>query len=165
MYYFILRNQARDAKVAYLDSAFAIEEYVVQLDIPVEHRPAVAVSDRLHNFLEYISSLVLCQMLALLDQVVQVASARVLHDHHDVLLVFEYLIEPDYIGVADLLEDVDLLEDLLPGILVLELAELDHLDGHELASQLVYGQVHLPEGSITNLLHELVEVQASRREL
>lgn len=103
-------------------------------------------------------------MPALLDQVVQVAATRILHDHHDVFLIFEHLVQPDDVRVSNLLQDVDLLEYLLPAVLVLQLPQLDHLDRDELTGQLMDCQVDFSEGALADLINELVEVQVRWRE-
>ena len=45
-------NKSTDAEVTKLDAAFAIHEHVVKLDIPVQHAPAVAVTQRVEDLFE-----------------------------------------------------------------------------------------------------------------
>lgn len=125
----------------------------------------MAVSHAVRELLEDILRLVLCQMFTLLDQVVKVTASSVLHDHHDVVLVFEDLVESNDVRMPDLLQDVHFLEDFLARILIFEATSLNDLDGDKLTRQLVYGQVHLAEGSFADFLDELVVVKARGREL
>lgn len=125
----------------------------------------MAVSYPLSNILENVLGLILSELLILLDEVIEVTSSCVLHHHHYVLLVFEDLVEPDDVGMSNFLENIHLLEDLLARVLVFQLAQLNHLYGHELAGELLDGQVHLSESPVSNFLDEFVEVQARRREL
>lgn len=156
---FIWNNQLADPKVAKLDSAISIQENVVQLDVSVEYGPAVAVRNSVGYLLEDVLAFVFSQELTLLDDIVQITSSSVFGDHQDVFLVFKHFKEPDDVVVSDLLEDVHFLEHLLLRVVVLQLTQLDDLDGHLLSSQFVDCQVYLPESTCSNLLHEFVEVE------
>jgi hypothetical protein len=61
----------------------------------MKHRSTVTVSYSLSNLFENIFSLVLCQLLSLLYEMVQITSASVLHHHHDVLFVLENFVQTD----------------------------------------------------------------------
>ena len=73
--------------------------------------------------------------------------------------------QPDDVGVLDLLEQVDLLEHFAFAEFVLHVVFLDRLDGHLLPSQLVHSESYLSEGSFSDQLHELVEVEGRGRQL
>ena len=122
----------------------------------------MAVRNTMHQLLEDVLGLVLGQVPALLDEVVEVTTAGVLHHHHDMLFVLEDFVKTNNVGMADFFEDIDLLEHLLAAMPVIKLAQLDRLDGDELARQLVDRQVDLPESALPDRLYELVEVLQGR---
>ena len=97
----------------------------------------MAVCNTMHQLLEDVLGLVLRQVLALLDEVVEVAATGILHDHHDMLIVLEDFVKTNNVGMADFFEDIDLLEHLLAAMPVVKLAQLNRLDGDELARELV----------------------------
>jgi hypothetical protein len=94
---FVAGDQLAHPKVADLHAALPIEENIVQFDVPVQHRAAVAVSHALSNLFENILGLILRKFFALPYKMVEVAPTSILHDHHNVLFVLEDLIETNNI--------------------------------------------------------------------
>ena len=66
--------------------------------------------------------------------------------------------------MMDLLEDVDLLEDLLPGEVILHVALLKRLNSHVPACEFVSGESDFSKRSFSNQLLELVEVESCWRD-
>jgi len=132
-----LLDDLGDAKVADLDSLFAVKEDVIELDVSVDHRPAVDVGQAVDDLLEDELRIRLLQLPFPLDQPQQVSASRILHDHEQVLAALEHFKQPDDVGVLDLLEEVDLLEDLPLGEVILHVGLLDGLYRHILPRQLM----------------------------
>lgn len=78
---------------------------------------------------------------------------------------FEDLEQSNDIGMFDLLQQVNLLEYFPLAKVVLHIVLLDSLDGDLLSRQLVDAEGDLAEGSFSNQLYELVEIQCCRRQL
>ena len=112
--------------------------------------PAVAVPESVDDLLEHVLGLDLLESLALLHVLEEVAAARVLHHHEEVLRALEDLEEADDVRVPDLLQDEYLLEHLLLRKVVLHIVLVYRLYSHVLPCQLVDTQGHFAEGSFAN---------------
>lgn len=123
------------------------------------------VSQAIGNLLEDEFGIGLLKLALPFDESKQISSAGVFHDHEQMLAGLEDFKQPDNVGVLDLLQQVDLLEDLPLTEVVLHVILLDGLYSYLFASELVYAEGHLAEGSLADQLHELVEVQGRRWQL
>lgn len=155
-----LLDDLRYAKVADLDTLLAIQKDIVELDVAMNHGAAVDVRQAVRNLLEDEFGIRLLELAFPLDESEEISSTSVLHDHEQVLAGLKDLQEPDDIGVLYLLEQVNFLEDLPLAEVILHVVLLDRLDGHLLSRQLVHSQRDLAKGSLSNQLHELVEVES-----
>ena len=81
----MLFDYLRDAEVTDLDAVLIIKQDVVQLDVPVEHRPAMTVAQPVEDLLEDVESFLFVQPLLLLDVVEEIARPGVLHHNEEVL--------------------------------------------------------------------------------
>lgn len=107
--------------------------------------------------LEYFLSKGFFQLPSLSDVVQQVATCAQLHDYDDVLLGFDGLVYLDHVVVAHLQQQIDFLHQLgLVGFISQHLL-VQRFEGHELADQLMHGQVYLPKGTPAQHLADPVE--------
>ena len=155
---FISVHQSAYPEVANFDSAFSIEKDIVELDVSVENRSAMTVCYSLGNFLENVLCFVFRKMLTLFDQVVEVATSSIFHDHHDVLLVFKHFVKFYYVGMPNLFENINFLKDFFPRVLIFELTQFNHFYCNELSRQFVYSQIDLSESAISNIFDKFVKV-------
>lgn len=86
------------------------------------------------------------------NEVKQFTSIGMLHDHEEFLLSLNDLIELNDIGVADLLENLDLSGDSLHILLIIDLLLLQDLDCNLLASEDVSSLLHLSESTFAQWL-------------
>ena len=120
----------------------------------------MAVPNSVRHLLDFFFVLTPRQVLAFLDKVIQVTATGVLHNHHDVLLVLKHFKQPNYVWMPDLLQNVNFLEHFLLRILLLQLFQLNHLDGYKFTRQFVYSQIDLSKSAISNFFDELIKVKA-----
>ncbi len=86
------------------------QQEVLELEVPVHDLVLVAVGDGLRHLCEDQHRLVLRHRI-LLDKIVQQLPALTLFQHQvDAQLVLEGLIEPDNVGVVQLLHDLDFVD-------------------------------------------------------
>jgi len=94
--------------------------------------------EAIDELLEHVLCAVFLQTASFADVVQKVSSWAHLKDKQNVLLSLEGLVKPDDIGVADLLENVDLLHDLPLGGVFLEVILVDGLDGDQFFCQTMH---------------------------
>jgi len=82
-----------------------------------------------------------------------------------VLLRLEDFEESDDAGVADLLQDVDLLEDFPPTIFIFYICFVDTLNRYIFPGEFVHAERNLAKGSFAEQLDKLVEVKRGVRNL
>ena len=148
-----------DAEVAYLDVAVAVQQDVVELDVTVRDAILVQVGDALHDLPEDELGVLLTELTALAHVVQEVSAGAELHDDHVVLVSLERLQDLDVVRVAQRLEYSDLVHDLLLLALFLHEVHVDRLDGAQLARQPMQAQVDLAEGTFTQHLANLVQLE------
>jgi hypothetical protein len=102
----VFLNNSTYAEITDLNIAIFIQKDIVKLDVSVENRPAVAVSDTKCYLLEYSSSLTLIKSPSLFNELQEISTASILHHHEQVLGRFEDFKESDDIGMAHLLQDL-----------------------------------------------------------
>ena len=81
----VFLNNSAYAKITNLNIAIFIQKNIVKLDVSVEHRPAMAVSDTKSYLLEYSSSLALIESPSLFNELQQISTTSILHHHEQVL--------------------------------------------------------------------------------
>ena len=74
----------------------------------------------------------------------------------------KHLEKSDDVGVANLFEDEDLLEDFFLRKVVLHVVFVYGLDRNVLASQFVNAECDLTEGTLADQLHEFIKVKCRR---
>ena len=74
-------NNSAYAEITDLNIAIFIQKDIVKLDVSVEHRPAMAVSDTKCYLLEYSSSLALIESPSLFNELQEISAASILHHH------------------------------------------------------------------------------------
>ena len=65
-------NKSTDTEVTKLDTAFAVHEHIIELDIPVQHAPAVAVTQRVEDLLKDCLCTLFIKPLTLFDILKQI---------------------------------------------------------------------------------------------
>ena len=90
-----------------------VHEDVVELDIPVQHTPTVAVRNAMDNLLEDSSCSLFVKVLSLFDKLQQVSPIGVFHHKQEVLGAFEHFKKPNDVRMADFAQNVHLLHHLL----------------------------------------------------
>lgn len=156
-----LLHDPGDAEVAYLDSIFAVEEDVVELDVPVEHRPAVAVAQAEDYLLQQASSVLFGQLLVLLHVLKQVTATSILSHHQEVLWALKAFEQPDYVRVPDLVQYRHLLAHFLLRKFILQVRLINSLYRYVFPCELMYPQSDFSEGALADELNELVVVEGS----
>ncbi len=107
--FLVFLNNSAYAEITYLNIAIFIQKDIVKLDVPVEHRPAMAVSNTISYLLEYSSSLALIESPPLFNELQQISATSILHHHEQVLGRFEDFKESYDVGMAHLLQDLHFL--------------------------------------------------------
>ena len=100
----------------------------------------------------------LVKPFALLDVLEEVTAPFVLHYHQEVLLALEDFEESDDAGVADLLQDIDLLEDFSSTILIFYICFVNALNRYIFPGKFMNTKRDLAKGSFSKQLDKLVEV-------
>ena len=129
-----LRYQSTDSEVTHLYRSFIIHKDIVKFDVSVQYASAMAVSQAMDYLLEDVLGLLFLQLLSLFDVLKQVTTSSVLHDHEEMLGRLKHFKQSNYVGVSDLLEDVNLLEDLLLREVILHVGLVNCLNCYLLAS-------------------------------
>jgi len=158
---FVLFDLPTNSEVTDLDVAMAVQQDVVQLDVTMGDLLVVQVGDTFHDLAEHELSIFLSQLPALADVVEEVTSWAELHNDHVMALGLESLEDFDVVGVAQPLQDIDLVHNLLLLALFLHEVHVDALDGDQLTRQAMQPQVDLSEGSLAQHLADLIELQLS----
>ena len=113
----------------------AIKQDVVKLNVSVDHSVVVQVGYAFHDLLEYEFGIFFAKLPALADVVKEVTSRAELHYYQMVLISVEGLEELHNVGVAQHLEDADLITHLLLTALVLHELHVNGLDGNQTAGK------------------------------
>lgn len=140
----------------YLQGVLLHKQYVFQLHVSVHYLLLVAVEEGLEELLHDVGGFTLAESDDGLEAVEEAASLEVLHDDVQMLFILEVLVHLDYVGVVELAEDVDFVEDGADDFLR---ALLDDLHGADLVSGQVHDHEHLPAASLAYLLYGLVILQ------
>lgn len=90
-------DDLRHSEVANLDSFLAVKQNIVELDVSMDNRAAMDVRQSVEYLFENELAIALLQRPALFNQSQQVAAARILHDHQEVLLRFKDLEQSDHV--------------------------------------------------------------------
>ena len=93
----ISSNELANSEITDLYSALSIQKNIVKLNISMKNRSAVAMSHTLRDLFENIFGLILSKFLALLYKMVEITSASILHNHHDVFFILEHFIKSNNI--------------------------------------------------------------------
>lgn len=126
-----LLDDLADAKVAELDLALRVQEYVVEFDVAVQDALAVAVGEALDDLLEEALGDLFLESPPPADIVEQIATSANFYHEEDVLLGLEVLVESDDVLVARLLQHHHFLHHFPRLRLVGEELLIDALDGAE----------------------------------
>jgi len=161
----VFLNNSAYAEITNLNIAIFIQKDIVKLDVSVEHRSAMAVSDTKNYLLEYSSSLALIESPSLLNELQQISAASILHHHEQVFGRFEDFKESDDVGVANLLQDLYFLQHFLLLIVIFHQGLVDCFDSNNLSCKLVDSKGNFSEGSLADEFHELVVVDTCDRDL
>ena len=153
----IVNDFAGDTEVCDLYVTVAIKQDVVQFNVSVDDPVVVQVCNALHDLLEHEFGVLLAELPALADVIEEVAARAELHNNQMVLISIEGLEELHNVGVAQHLEDADLITHLLLTALVLHELHVDGLDGDKTAGKPMKTQVHTAEGSLSQHLTNLVQ--------
>jgi len=81
------------------------------------------------------------------DVIEQLAGVRVLHNEVELALRLDDLVQLNYSGVSDLLQNFDFSSDSFNVHLILDLALLKYFNGDLLLRNRLDAELHLPEGS------------------
>lgn len=120
---------------------------------------AVAVAQAIYNLLEYILGIQLFKSLSLLNELQEVTTASIFHHHQEVFGALKHFKKSDNVGVANLLEDEDLLEDFFLRKVILHIVFVDCLDRYVLASEFMNAKCDLTEGTLADEFHEFIKVK------
>lgn len=120
----------------------------------------VHVRNPLHDLLEEVLGVLLCELSALPHVVEEVATRAQLHHDEVVIRCLERLEQLDMARVLDRLQNVDLLHHLALSALLFDVVLSSRLDRDESTRQPVQAQVHLAEGALAKNLADLVELNA-----
>ena len=131
----------------------------------MQHAPAVAVTQRVEDLLKDCLCTLLIKPLTLFDILKQIASTRVLHDHKEVLLAFEDFKKANHARVANLLQNVDFLENFAARVLILDVHFVYAFNCNILAGQFVNTQRDLAKGTLPQQFDEAIEVKGRVRDL
>jgi len=154
----VFLNNSAYAKITNLNIAIFIQKNIVKLDVSVEHRPAMAVSDTKSYLLEYSSSLALIKSSSLFNELQEISTASILHHHEQVLGRFEDFKESDDVGMAHLLQDLHFLQNFLLLIVIFHQSLVYRFDGNNFTGELVDPKCDFSEGTLAYEFHELVVV-------
>jgi len=69
----------RNSEITEFNPTFSIKQNIVKLDVPVEHRSTMAVSETVNNLFEDVLNVGLGEGVYTLDEVKEVAAVRLLH--------------------------------------------------------------------------------------
>lgn len=142
-----------------------VQQNIIKLNVSVGNSVVVEVGDTLHDLLEHKPSVLLAELPTLSHVVEQVTSWTQLHHDHMMFVGLERLQDLDVVGVAQRLQNVDLIHDfLLLGLLLHEI-HVDALDGDQLPGQPMQPEVDLSEGTFAKHFTDLVELELSLRRL
>ena len=112
--YFIDRAKSpAHSKIADLHITMAIQQNILQLDIPVDHLLLMHVENAEHQLSEYEFCLIFVQFPTFAHIVKQIASWAKLDYHQEVFLVLECLQQLDETRVSQWLKDVNFVLHLL----------------------------------------------------
>ena len=75
----ILRDQSADSKVAYLDASITVHQYVVQLDVTMQHTTTMTVRNTMDDLFENTLGSVFIKTLPFLDELQKVTTICILH--------------------------------------------------------------------------------------
>ncbi len=135
----------------------SIKQDVVQFDVSVDHPVVVQVGNSLHDLLEHELGILLAELPALANVIEEVTTRAELHDNQMVFISVECLEELHNVGVAQHLEDADLIAHLLLTALILHELHVDGFNGDQTAGKPMETQVHSPERSFTQHFTNLVQ--------
>lgn len=86
----VFADYLTDSKVTDFDSEISINKDVIKLDISMNYRPAVNMSESIDYLFEYLFSVPLLKTFPLFDELEQISSSCVFHDHVEMFRTFEY---------------------------------------------------------------------------
>ena len=177
------------AEVRYLDVTLAIQQYIVELNVPMRDILRVNIAQTVDNLTENLLREGLLEPPSFTHVVKQIATGAKLHYNDYVLLSFDSLIDLDYVIVAQFEQQVDLLHQFSLLHFVGEGLLVERLERDQFPHELVHGKVdfaesataqHLPnpverdigdrrllgqlEGSL-NFLHDVADLLGARAEL
>jgi hypothetical protein len=133
----ILLHNLTHSKVTDHDLLVVIEKDVVKLDVSMQDASAMTVAKSIDDLLEEEVSFAFFQFSLFLHVLKEISLACILHDHEEMLWGFEYFQQSNDVGMPDLLEDVDFLEDLCSRELIFHVRLVNGLDGYFLSCELM----------------------------
>ena len=136
------------AEITKLDTTFSIHEYIIELDVTVQHTTTMTVAERVQYLFKNCLGALFVKTFSFLNILKKVAATRVLHDHQEVLFTLKDLEKADHTRVPYFLKNIDFLENFAPTVLIFDVYFIDALDGHILAGKLVNAQSNLSKGTL-----------------
>lgn len=154
--FFVFSAPCRKPKINDLDfvAALLIYQYVVELQVAVDHVQAVHVSHSADDLAEDGGCLGLgeaLQGLALLDAVVQVLADAELHDEVDVGAGVDHFVKSHDVGVAEVCEDVDLAVECQRCALLLQVLLFVYFECDNVVSLAMHTSLDGGEGALADL--------------
>ena len=153
-------NPGRHAEVPDFDRAEAIKQDVFQLDVSVHDQVLVEVLNASDDLSEDVFGLGLGQTAPLLQVGEQIPARTQLHHDAQFLSFLESLQQLYVVLMLQRFQNLDFLRYLLVLVLLTTVARLDR---HQLASDSVQAQVHLPKAALSQDLAHPVHLNSCGR--
>ena len=125
----VLVNAPRNTEISDFDVAVAIQEDIVELDVSVDNANGMHVGNTLHNLLEQILSVFLCQLTPFAHIVQEVAAWAELHYNQVMFGRLESFKQFYVADVLDRLQNVDFLHHFAFCALFFDLVLVGRLNG------------------------------------
>mmetsp|Transcript_35161 Transcript_35161/g.89233 ORF Transcript_35161/g.89233 Transcript_35161/m.89233 type:complete len:257 (-) Transcript_35161:8-778(-) len=122
----------------------------------------MAEGDAAHDLAEDVAHLLLAEARLRVEHVEQVAAVDVLHDHHDLRLRVQHLVQPDHVRVVEQLEQPDLLGEAARLRRHHDAAPVEALDREQLAVRYSLRELDLAERAAAESLPYPILVRAPR---
>jgi len=139
---------AANAKVAQFNPSRCINQNVIELNISVQDRPAMTVTNAINNLSKDCLGFILADRPALLHKRKQISAGCILHNDKYVCFCLKHLIQPYYILMPHDTQKTNFCFDLLV-LKVSKLCFVDDLQSNFLLCQVVDRKCDFAEGSFT----------------
>jgi hypothetical protein len=139
---------AANAKVAQFNPSRCINQNVIELNISVQDRPAMTVTNAINNLSKDCLGFILADRPALLHKRKQISAGCILHNDKYVCFCLKHLIQPYYILMPHDTQKTNFCFDLLV-LKVSKLCFVDDLQSNFFLCQVVDRKCDFAEGSFT----------------